>query len=711
MIEQGELRHMITELREKVDLRKRAKEGVVVARGAQMVDSAAAAGTKLKHAGEEQYAKAGDSLGVAGLHIDKVKERGSALVEGVKQSAQKNLDPSVLKGKLESRATKIGVAIIEGWRQIVNRNAVKVKTIYEDRIKPAIDLINNFRGQEESSDDGPEIEVINVVDTSERSQRHAKSTIEGSALIDLVAGALSAAVDFDSLKADQVPALIERAFASTELARKVTPAIMDAFSAIILEASSFGFKTGKAKESLGKILGDPDVLAEMEGQQINPLELLKELNEALKKITEIKDKVMESRGENRSLSWQYEKSLVKASEASQAEAFDAGWEVLDALPDTADQLTMGMVINARVKALDLSGKSAKVIGSLTSIARSMERRFPGRVEEIRFSLQGVVAPWKEAKGIIRGVSESTELNPAITRQASGDIFRGLIEPNEPFMALTKEQQASVMEGIGGTITEETKRQKVYDKYEVTKGSLYEGILQAYGEYARLLVAYESSREYVNDHPESADQLMVLAERIMQAKSVMELMKSKMDAKIIIETRKIDNEKRATALEATNTAEENAALRERTAYYAKMLEQYNERVQREAPTVKKIIKYLGIAGLTTVSLVGVVEVAPAAIEAAKILVAFIAEHASITRTLTTARVAGGVWGIAKLGAWLRSKLGEKAGKDAESNRGELSAQRSEALGNLRAVLPGLVESGNTDAATQIQAAISTLEGNQ
>ncbi|MBT4124556.1 MAG: hypothetical protein HN981_04060 [Candidatus Pacebacteria bacterium] len=719
-------------------LGKRAEEGAAVTRATQGVNLVTDTAVKAGHAAGEVADKFGKGVDVVGDRAGQLGKNIELTAGNLKDSIHKDLSDEVIIAKLKEAGIKVTEKIRTEVEAVIGREIKgRISSLVAERVVPVLKTLGLKKEKaaeevSETTDEKPEEE------TSERSQRRAESTIEGSKLISDIMGNLDAAVKFDQVRDSQLPALLEKSLGSTELAKKVGPVVLKSLTALIMESASFGGKTGGAMESLSELLNDPATREELEKSNVSMAELLEGFNDALKSITETKQLVLDSRGEDKDLSWEYEGKQVESSEKAQEEAFELGWEVVDALPKSAADLTIDKLITARVKAIDFSRKSMDVIRPLKKIAMSMEQRFPGKAKEIRAALLEAIAPWQVSKGVVNGVSEAIVLDRETMRQASGDIFKELIKPNEMFGALNRDQKTEVMEKVGGKMTDENKNQKIYDKHEVVPGSMYENALQAYGEYAKLLISYDSLRDHVENHPEAADQLMVLAERIMQAKSVLEFTKNKIASEVIVQSRIITNRKEASSSEKQNTASELKTQKERREYYTKILKRLSKRITDEKPTVDKIIRYFAAAGLATIGGVAIAELGPGLLESSgqaiaegsrvavesapdileKLRVWAVSASAVgaeatgkavefarfiVDNSPKSVKVAAGIssgWASLNILSGLAEKVGIGAGKSAKKEEAALKKDNKEAVKNLRKIVKDLREAGQDELASRM-----------
>lgn len=661
--------------------------GTTVAHGVGEIAKGAAGGLnvaadKLNHAADYMD----DTAGNLGRSI-KYDVNGEVIVAGAKKFGMDVL------GKVQSAVENTAF-----------RTASEAATWYNDHVVPALRMINvkdsGFAFQN-MYDNRREADV----NPSEKARVRSQQMVEGEDLMSKVMGDMKAAADFDRLKDSQVSLLLEKALGSTEMAVKLGPTLIKAISELAMVGSNFGSTNPKTQESLSNILQDPQMLQELRSKQIDVVDLLSTIQEALLDISSKKDLVLKSRGESANLSFEYEGDLIKASERLQADALDLGFDVLQALPKDALQLNVDNMVGARAKAIDFSRKANEATNPLKSVALSLEKRFPDKKGEIRAAFSEIMSKWTESKGVAKGLIDAIQVDEKTKKVAEKDLFVNVIKPNELFNELTKDQQEAVMLKLGGKITDETRKNTVY-KYERIPGSVYDQAVQSHEQYISLTMAYGEVRKHVAEHPEAADRLIMLAERIVQTKSVMELTRSKMKSEIIVQSRKVKNEGEFAALRQGNIANEDATRIKQAEYYAAVLSRFNERVQREAPTVKKIAKILGVVGVTVViGKEAAPDVVEAVIAAAKLIAKVAVENAPMVGKALGTGV--GLWGITEIYGWARQLLGKSAEKSAKGYSTEAEQSKRTAKDSLQDSYDQLMDLGQLEAAAKIKEVMDGL----
>ncbi|MBU0974206.1 hypothetical protein KKD03_00705 [Patescibacteria group bacterium] len=686
----------VQDLLKRLDIGKRSKEAVVATHAKQTVDTVADTGFKVLSKLDEVSDQIRGKADTVKDRFTQGKEYMEMTADNLRNAFYKDLNDD----RIVAEAKRAGVDITDKVRTrveaLLEREVFgRLTTLVNDKANPILSKLGLSRKESVAS----QTEEINVPD---RSSRKAANIIEGSALVDAIAEPFKAGKDYDQAKGDAVPKLIETAFGSSELAGKYGPAMLQVMRSIALQSAGFGAESSESMNILDELANDPDVQKEMAENKVNIFQLGAEMSKILRQISEAKQAALESRGESRGISWEYERDQAKASEEVQAIVHELGWKVVDSLPESATELTLDQLMQARVVATKFSQRSIDVIRPLKKIAISMENRFPNKVDEIRAALAEAVAPWKISKAIVRGVVESSILDEETTKQTSKDIFSTIIQPNELFAGLSAEQQTVVMEKIGGTLIDAKLD-------NIKEGSIYEQTVQAYGEYAQLVVSYDSLREHVQDHPEAADQLMVLAERIMQAKSVMELAKHKMKSEVIVQSRKQKNSQELASSKASNATIEVQSKNARREYYTKTFDDIQERIQNEGPTLKKIINRMGIATLAITGLVAAGEVGPEILEAMIELAKYLVHNVPVA--IRVGAVGSGLFGVAHLLRGLRAKMGLRAGEAAVKGRETLAVDNSTSIDQLKKIRDELLAVDNNSAAAgDIDKVIESMQKN-
>ena len=683
------------------DLGNRATEGATVTKLNQATGAVVDVGKQIGHGVSEEVTRfsgavdvVGDRFGQAGEYI--VKTAGNAA-----DSFNKDLSDVVIIAEAKKFGAGILGKIQGGVQDVIMRNAGKLGTIYNDSIAPGL-----RRAGVDAKNAGPYNAFDNrseSIDPADKSEIRASQQIEGNQLIKDVMGNLKAAVDFDQMKDEAISALLEKAMGNTETARKAGPVLLKGLIAMMMEGSNFSGKTAEASQGLKALLKDKDQLEELSQKQISWAEMAADFDKALDEISSTRELVMDARGRDKHLSWEYEGDLVKASENAQGEVIDLGWEVLDVLPASAADLNVDTLITARAKTIDFSRRANDVINPLISVAKSMEKRFPEKTDEIRASLSKVLAKWTEAKGVARGLMTEVKVDKDTASQVESDVLGGIIGKNDMFNSITPEQQRAVMDKIGAR----AKGEGEPAQYDRVAGGLYDKAIGAGEEYARLVICYENSREYVQDHPEAVDILMILAENVMQAKSRMELAQNQIDSEVLVQSRKTKNAAEFTAQRQGNLGSEAADRVKNKERYAMILDRYNERVQREAPTVKKIAVLLGVAGF---SIVIAKEAGPGAIDAMIETAKFIAKVVADNAPMVARAVGTGAALSAPvlLWNWAREKMGKQAGKDATKELGKAEGEKKQAMDQLQASYDQLIALNQNDAAAKIKEIMDSLK---
>ncbi len=692
------------------DLKDRASEAATVTRLNQATGFVGDVATQVGHGVGEEVTRfvgavdvVGDRLGQAGEYVGKT-------ADNLASSAKKDLSGEVVGAGLKKFGYDVVGKIQNGVQEVVMRNAGKLATIYNDHAAPVlrrngIDLTAKAYNAYDAFDKRSE-----AVDPADKAEVKAAEKIEGQQMIDDVMGNLKAAVDFDQMKDQAVSALIEKALGGTELARKAGPALLKGLVAMMLEGSNFSGRTADAKKGLQALLSDKEQMAELKSKQIDISQLVEDFNAALEDISSKRELVMASRGKE-NISWEYEGDLIKASESFQSDAIDLGYEVIAALPEKATELNIDNIVAARVKAIDLASKTRDVVSPLKSVAKNMERRFPEKADEIKASLSRVLAKWTEAKGVARQLMTEVKVDKATSSKVEGDMLAGIIDKNDMFNSITAKQQRAVMDQIGAKVKGESEPAQ----YDRVPGSLYDRAISAGEEYTRLVVCYEQSREYVTSHPEAADILMILAENVMQAKSRMELAQNKIDAEVLVQSHKLKNKSEFTAERQGNLAKEDADRISRKEGYALILSRFNDRVQKEGPTVKKIAMLLGVAGFSVV--IGKEagpEIIDATIATAKFIAKVIMDNSPMiidaVKTVGKATAVGGALAApVLLWNWAMEKLGKQAEKDAYKGIEQADNDKVKALSELQASYNRYDELGDKETAADIKRIMDRLKG--
>lgn len=687
------------------DLNDRRQEGGVITHATQVKDAAVDVGKQVVHGVGEEVTRLSGGIGVVGDRLNQAGQYIDRTADNIVASAKKDLSPDVVVAGAKKFGFDLLGDIQRNVQDIIGRNLGKAGTFYNDTIAPGLRRVGV---------DAKNASPINAYDLGQRSETidpadkaevKASERIEGKQLIEEVMGSLKAAVEFDQMKDEAVSALLEKAMGSTELAKKAGPALLKGLVAVMLEGSNFSGKTSDAMSGLNALLADEDSMRQLEEKQISIKELSTSFRDALQDISSKRELVMKSRGKDKNLSWEYEGDLVKASEAAQEKAIDLGWEVLDLLPASAAQLDMDKLVAAKVKAKEFAGQvNNDVMNPLFNVAKSMEKRFPDRVNEIRASLSKVLAKWTESKGVARQLMNEVKVDGNTTARIEEDILGGILGKNDMLNALPAGQQQEVMLLIGARAKAETDPVQ----YDRVTGGLYDKAVVTAGEYARLATCYDYSREYVKTHPEAADVLMILAENVMQAKSRMQLAQDQVEAELLVQAHKAKNKNEFSAQRQGNLASEAADRVANKERYAMLLDRYNQRVQREAPTVKKIAMLLGVAGF---SVVIAKEAGPGAVDAMIEMAKFIAKVVADNVPMVTRAVGlgAGLSAPVLLWNWAREKMGKKAGENAYKELGKAEDDKEKALKQLQTSYDQLISLGQTEPAAKIKEIMDNLKG--
>ncbi len=409
-------------------------------------------------------------------------------------------------------------------------------------------------------------------------------------------------------------------------------------------------------------------------------------------VAELRAKVIEARGDRPDISFDHEQKLIDRSENKQLEAMKIGLEILDMLPESVDDLDRTGLNVARAKAIDLARANRGFINTLSSIGQSLEARFPDKADDVRQELVKLTQPLRENNEVAQSIYDQVEVGELV-RVASKDVYMSLIKGNEIFGKLSKENQDEVTKGIGATRKEGVNGRNRYDRYDSEPGSVYDTALSAYAELAKVSVAYEAMREHVAQHPEMACQLVVMAERVTQAKYALKLAKNNMQAAMTIKSKELFDAENAKSLDASHTAEEQASRKGRKDYYAKILDRQAARIAAEKPSVQKVNKFLAVTGGTAVAALGAVEAAPVVADLAPQIIDYLVKAYQFVATNFDSTVKGAL-GLgtllagAKLSEYLSGKLGPIIGKRAEDLKVRTAEESKSAVDKLNVLLATL-----------------------
>lgn len=578
--------------------------------------------------------------------VDKVE--GAVVAAGAHLSRAKEVydkynDPKAFGARILERGKALVDKVAAEPLDWAEREGVsRIETFFDEKVSRVIEVGNLlFSDKPRAEAGGNEGEVDNqplaTAETEAGDPRLevATSVVEGSALIDLVSEGMEAAIQFDQLPNSTGITIADR------------------------------------------LLGGENA----------------EVAEQAAEVASLKEKVIESRGEKPDISWDHERRLINRSEARQKEAMETGLEILDNLPESAEDLTNTDLLGARAKGIALVRKNKGMINALTSVARSVELRFPDKGEDVRAELIRLTTPLHENDEVAKSIDGQVDVQDFV-RASSGELYMTLIKGNEIFGKLSKENQDKVTAELGAQRKDNINGRFKYDRYDSEPGSTYDTALMAYAELARVSSAYEAMREHVAQHPEAAGQLVIMAERVIQAKHALKLARNKMQAEMTIKAKEVFDAENAKSLEASNRGQEESDRKGRKDYYSKILDRQAERIREEGPTVKKINKFLAIAGGTAAAAFGMAEAAPVVADLAPQAIEYLIKAYNFITTNfdATIKVAGGaagVLGVAKLSEFLSGKLGG------------LISGRSEKLKEETA-------EANADAATRLQGLLDTLE---
>lgn len=434
--------------------------------------------------------------------------------------------------------------------------------------------------------------------------------------------------------------------------------------------------------------------------------LSEEVQSKTKELNELRKAVIESRGDKDKRSWDHERKLTEKSEKKQREAIQLGIDVLDLLPESVAYLDRTTLNKARAKSIDLARKNNGIIRNLTSIAKSVEDRFPDKADEIRRKLVEITTPLREKNDVAKSIYEKVNTDE-LMKSASGDLYAALIRNSETFNQLTETQQDLVTKDLGATRKDGIDEKNRNERYDSESKSTYDVALNAYSEYAKLTMAYEAMINHVDKNPELACQLVVMAERVVQAEQVLKLASSKFKAELLIKSKQIRDKENNKAYDATHTAQEQASRKDRKDYYVKILNRQAARIEKEGPTVKKINKYILVAGGATAAAIagveglsGVVQSAPeviALLKQAYSVVAGVAGNIDLSGAAAAAGLGTSIWGAAKFSEW----LGGKIGKGVEGQSDKVATESATAIKGSVAELANLAGSLDADNPAKAQ----------
>jgi hypothetical protein len=427
-------------------------------------------------------------------------------------------------------------------------------------------------------------------------------------------------------------------------------------------------------------------------------------------VAALKKQVIDARGEDPNKSFDHEARRSRKAEEGEVEAIKLGIDVLDLLPETADDLDRSTLNQARAKAISLARVNRGVIRNLTSIAKSLEGRFPAEAEKIRTKLVELTEPLREKNGVADAIHAGVDATPFM-RKASGDLYVDLIKGSQVFDQLTKSQQDEVTASLGATRKESVNGRNKYERYDAEAGSTYDATLQAYAEYAKATVAYEAMREQVDQNPELACQLVVAAERVVQAKFDLKFKGSKLSAELLIKAKQVRDAESNKTYAASHTVEEQAERNQRKEYYAKILDRQAERIAKEAPTVKKINKYIMIAGGATAAAIAGVEGFQGAVQIAPEMLALLKQAYNLVKTIDypVALDALKIGATVGAGSLFAKWLGERVGAGVENQSAKVKKESVENVTASMDDLTALVDSLSDDnpAKAQFQAILKSM----
>jgi len=416
------------------------------------------------------------------------------------------------------------------------------------------------------------------------------------------------------------------------------------------------------------------------------------VTEKATEVSDMKKKVIEARGQQPDISFDHEQRLIDRSESRQKEAAILGLEILDLLPETAEEITRAGFLEARTKAIDLARKNKGMINALSAIGESIMLRFPDKADAVKAELAKLTTPLYENNEVAQSIYEQVDTE-GMARQASGELYVTLIKGNEIFGRLSKAQQDEATQSLGATRKEGINGRNKYDRYDAKEGSSYDVALKAYTELTRVGAAYEAMREHVAEHPELAGQLVIMAERVAQAKYALRLARNEFQAQMTIKAKELFDAENAKSLEVAHTAGEESDRKDRKDYYVRILDRQAARIAAEKPTVQRINKYLAVGAGVAVGAFAAVEAAPVVAELAPhVLEYLIKAYQFVTTnfdtTLKTIGAAGTLLGAAKLSEFLSGKLGPVVGKRAEGLREKTAQANASAVDKLNGLLATL-----------------------
>lgn len=502
----------------------------------------------------------------------------------------------------EQSGTRTGVR--EKAQLLIARNANKLGTIIDDRLIPWLKRLDNTAG--DPGEIKAELQAENQASqpTPEVDDKTAE-VIEGQSLIDVVAGNLKTAVAFDQMKDKELGAIIEKMMDGSEIVTKVGKVIFRQIIAVVLEQSSIGGRTPSALEAMAELRKDESVMAQL--RSLNGEDLMNTIDNALRTVSELRKKAKEARGENKNLSWKYEAGLIENSEKAQREMAALGLEIRQILPENGERITATVLASARGKGFEYARKADEAMRNLKHVALSLEIRFPSQVDAIRAKLQEIVNDWKEAKAVIPTIS-----GEMFTKELSADCKRvvdwefiaqdpSLRSVNEPPMTGGTEMQRTALAEVGITLIDRGLNGE--SPYEMMPGSMYADAVETFTQYTGLVKAYEVAREQVAEHPEAADRLFVLAERVAQMRHAFEDIRIKITGELAIQVDRARNIAEIKQLQSEHRPEEAAARQERADYRLKVLVRFKERWNRELPVIKKALTYATALGVSATVLIG------------------------------------------------------------------------------------------------------------
>jgi hypothetical protein len=546
-------------------------------------------------------------LGVQGVGLNAAQRGADAVVGGVtavgrgvdalKDMGQnigtvaKSIGKDILDSPIQMEKGGMKASLRERAQLLIARNANKLGNIIDERVIPFLKKLDTFvNGSNNQETPAALEEAVQQVEAGEATEKEPE-VIEGQGLIDVVVGNLKAAVEYDQMKNQEIMPLIDRTLNSSEVAVKVTKAVMRGMIAVLLENSNFGGGTLSARQALAELTEDPQMREQV--SKINILDFVDAYEKALKVISEAREKVAESRGANKNLSWKYEGGLIESSEKAQQEAAKLGLEIRKLLPEHADQLTPELLAVARGKGFEFSDKAKEAMRKLKHVALSLEVRFPAKAKEIQAKLQTIVDEWKLAKDVIP--TAAAEMFDAGVRSQAREALILNIAQNESVRTLkTETEHRQVMTKLGIKFT----GPEGDFSHEIVAGGPYANALEAFTKYAALSKAYELARDQVSEHPEAADRLLVLADQMLQAKYALADAKSRIATELAIEVRTMKNVDQIRTLQSANRTQEADREKQKQKYYDKMLLQFKDRLNREIPVIRRTLGYLAAAGVVS-----------------------------------------------------------------------------------------------------------------